>query len=513
MYIFDEFNTITMKKIILIMATIIGLVACRKAEEVVPPGEQGISPEEQVPTVSLKILGSTENSISFSVTVEGAENCSYLVYQGADETVSVEDVLADGVSVKGDGSEIVVDGLKSSTAYNVVAAAGNTAGTVMSDVLQIMTRSLYEDVEADIINIVSTESGYWYNNYNYYVILVADNGDRYALDFFTVADTEKMYLPYGDYRLADNEAPYTLGSEYSGCFPKGNVDENAGSVFTDASVTVGVEGGFYKLTFMFAYDVDGVSRTVTGSYNGPMSGASVPEEDRGDDKFLELLDVGVTSFRFRINAGDNQFWRCSVVEKLVYDMQPASPGSWVINYGFLFSGSREIEWKNGEEFIPGFTMNVAANTEYLIFAVLVDSETGYDMQSGVEVLELRTDPMPAGTGVVEVDIKRVGTYDVTFDCRMDEGVSKYSVVVYREETVEEARQTYMNYGMFNSFEEMMYLLISTGSSPRARTFYQSEEITWGELWAHEPHRVCVMVEDVNGGQSLVLSEVFTTLDY
>ena len=485
-----------------------------------------------VPTVKLVAGKVGATTISFTVEASNASKCTYMLYDG--DVITADTILAEGVVVAGDGAITTVEGLESETVYYVVAAASNNLGAVMSNTLMLKTSAAGDnggdngggdngggdngggtiELPEDALNITKTTGGRWYEPYNYYVTLIAETGERIILDFYTIDETMSSYLPYGSYELdtQNTTAPFTIAGETSGIVLRPEQSTEEGYLFTSGYCNVDVLNGYYSLYFEFTYDVEGTQHSVCGYYNGPMSGTSVPGDDNENRKLLELLDVSSSSFSFRINAPEGQYWRCAVAEKIVYNSSNPNPGAWVLNYGFLFEGPMEIDWRNGEEFIPGYMMNVSPNTDYIILAVLVDSETGYDMQSGVEIIEVKTEPMAAGTGVVDVEITNIGANDVTFYCTMGEGVSKYLVTIYREDQVEDARQNWSDYTSYgiNSFEDMMYLLITTASTPRARTFYESTEVNWGDLWYATPHYICIMVEDANGGASLIL-EPFETL--
>ncbi|MBQ2364367.1 MAG: hypothetical protein II288_02240, partial [Alistipes sp.] len=185
----------------------LGFVACEKK-----------SGDATAPKVSIKSVLSTEDAIVFAVTAEGASECAYLIYDG--DVVSADKIFADGVAIKGDGSSIVVDGLKSDTTYYVVAAAKNSLGVAMSETITIKTKSAgdngdngdnggnddngdnggnddnFELPEIDGVenlNIVKTKDGRWYQPYNYYVTFVCDNDDCIILDFYTLDETMSQY--------------------------------------------------------------------------------------------------------------------------------------------------------------------------------------------------------------------------------------------------------------------------------------------------------------------------------
>ena len=319
-------------------------------------------------TLEVTAVDSTNSSIKFVINTRSAE-CAYMLYDG--DTISASTIFAEGT--KTEGGLITINNLEAETTYYVAIAARSGNREIM-DTLTMKTKEGgnnsgnnddnggqggnddnnddFELPEIDgVENIVieKTKDGRWYEPYNYYVTFVRDNGDRIILDFYTLDETMSTYFPYGQYTFATNYHPFTIHSETSGYIPAGKSADGEGYLFTDGYVTVDVVNGYYAIYMMLTYEEDGVSKTIQGYYNGILSGASVPEgDDNGSDELIEVLEVGSTSFKFRINAEEGQYWRCSVVDKRTYDQYQSNPGAWVVNYGFMLEGPLTFNWENGK---------------------------------------------------------------------------------------------------------------------------------------------------------------------
>ena len=523
------------KNFLTALVAVIGFIGCDKAGDGVKP------------TVTVESVGSTDNMIIFSVKAEGADKCAYMLYDG--DVISADKVLAEGVQTKGDGNSIVVNNLKSGTTYYVIAAAMNGAGVVLSNTVAIATTGQNENPGGgdepenpnnpgggdepenpenpgggnddlpeidgvENLNIVYTKDGRWYEYYNFYVTLVADNGDKLILDFYTLDETMSCYLPYGSYSVGNSINPYTVHNESSWYIPNGVADED-GYLFTDGYVNVDVANGYYTIYFMLTYDADGTLHTVQGYYNDMLSGATVPKgDDEGAKRLIDVLDVTSTSFKFNINAEADQYWRCSIVDKRVYSQVTSNPGAWVINYGFMLQGPLTINWVDGQmfEYVPGYQMSVSPSTTYLVLAALMDYSEGREnsLLSGVEIVEITTPTEAAGTGEVDFEIKEIGVNEVTLSCTFGSDVWCCYVAMLESEMVENARQNYSMY--YNTFEECMLSLIPGLSYSSMRQFIQPvENYVWDALNYDTYYTPCIKVVDQSGGVSLVICDEFKTL--
>lgn len=497
-------------------------------------------PNEQVkmPTIEIVAVSTTDTTISFAVsTTNATEWCAYMLYDG--DIISAETVLNEGTPIPASGV-VEVNGLKSETTYYVVAAARNAAGEVLSNTLTMTTKAQgdnggdddngggndnggndddFELPEIDgVENIVieKTKDGRWYEQYNYYVTFVRDNGDRIILDFYTLDETMSQYLPYGQYTFATNYQPYTIHSESSGYIPAGNNADGEGYLFTDGYVSVDVVGGYYAIYMMLTYNENGTEKTIQGYYNGILSGASVPKgDDEGAKELVEVLEVGTTSFRFRINAEEGQYWRCSVVDKRVYDQTQSNPGAWVVTYGFMLSGTLEFNWEDGKEceYIPGYMMNVSSSTDYLILAALMDYSEGQEnsLLGGVEVVQVHTNAEAAGTGSVDMTIKEIGVNDITLDCIFGDDVWCCYVAMMETSNLQEVKDGKYAMAGYDSFEECMLSLIPGLSHDFMRQFLTSQyDYKWEGLKYGTSYTPCIKVVDMNNGARYIELEPFTT---
>ncbi len=457
-----------------------------------------------------------------------------MLYDG--DVISTEIVLAQGTAIATSGV-VEVKKLAPETTYYVVAVARNSVGEALSNTLTMTTKAQgdnggnddnddnggndddFELPEIDgVENIVieKTKDGRWYEPYNYYVTFVRDNGDRIILDFYTLDETMSQYFPYGQYTFAANYQPYTIHSETSGYVPAGKSADGEGYLFTDGYVTVDVVGGYYAIYMLLTYEEEGVSKSIQGYYNGIMSGASVPKgDDEGAKPLVEVLEVGTTSFKFRVNAEEGQYWRCSVVDKRVYDQTTSNPGAWVVTYGFMLSGTLEFNWENGKEceYVPGYMMKVSSSTDYLILAALMDYSDGQEnsLLGGVEIVQVRTNAEAEGTGSVDMSIKEIGVNDVTFDCLFDQDVWCCYVAMMETENLQEIKDGKYAMAGYESYEACMLSLIPSLSHDFMRQFLESQyDYKWDGLKYSTSYTPCIKVVDMNNGAKYVELEPFTT---
>ena len=499
--------------------------------------------EEVAPTIEIESVVVTEDTFVFSVKANGASQCAYILYDG--DVMTTQQVFSNGVVISNVTAPVAVENLKSGTTYNVVAAAKNSVGAVLSNTLTFTTKGNSSDNGDDnsgdngddnggnngggnnddnfelpeidgVENVVITKTtgGCWYSEYNYYVYFVLENGDRIQLDFYTLSDTMSQYFPYGTYTLGSTYAPYTIHPESSCYLPNGW--EGFGYTFTDAYVTVDVVNGYYAIYMMLTYLENGVEKSIQAYYNGIMSNASVPAgDDTGSDKLIEVLEVGSTSFKFRINAAADQYWRCSVVDKRVYDQYQSNPGAWVVTYGFMLGGTLTFDWVNGEycEYVPGLPMSVTSSTDYLIIAALMDYSEGQEstLLGGVEVVQVRTKAESVGNGTVAVTMKEINVNDVVFDCVFGDNVWSCYAAMLETANVEEVKAgAYVQFG-YNSYEECMLSLVPDLSPEFKRQFMASQyDYKWENLKYGTSYTLCIKVLDNNGGATYQEYGPFTT---
>ena len=488
---------------------------------------------ESAAALDIAAVESTDSSITFIINVK-AEECAYMLYDG--ENINVETILNEGTATK--GGVITINSLQPSTKYYVVAAARSGKSAIMKSLTMETKESnngnggnggtggnggngdngfeLPEIEGVENIVIEKTKDGRWYEPYNYYVTFVRDNGDRIILDFYTLDETMSTYFPYGQYTFATNYHPFTIHSETSGYIPAGKSADGEGYLFTDGYVTVDVVNGYYAIYMMLTYEEDGVSKTIQGYYNGILSGASVPKgDDNGSDELIEVLEVGSTSFKFRINAEEGQYWRCSVVDKRTYDQYQSNPGAWVVNYGFMLEGPLTFNWENGKicEHVPGLQMNVTSSTDYLILAALMDYSEGQEnsLLGGVEIVQIHTEAEAVGTGEVEVNIKEVNVNDIVFDCIFGDDVWCCYVAMMETSNLQEIKDGKYAMAGYSSYEECMLSLIPGLSHDFMRQFLESQyDYKWDYLNYNTSYTMCIKVEDMNKGVRLIEVGPFTT---
>ena len=486
----------------------------------------GCNNSDKNATATLEILpvDTTASSITFVINVE-ADECAYMLYDG--ENISVDTVLSEGTAT--DGGVITIKDLQPKTKYYVVAAARSGKSIVMKPLMMETKEGsnnngdnnddnfeLPEIEGVENIVIEKTKDGHWYEDYNYYVTFVRDNGDRIILDFYTLDETMSSYFPYGQYTFATNYHPYTIFTDTSGYIPVGKSTDGEGYNFTDGYVTVDIANGQYAIYMLLTYLEDGSSKTIQAYYNGPLSGASVPKgDDNGSEELIEVLKVGSTSFQFRINAEEGQYWRCSVVDKRVYDMTSSNPGAWVVTYGFMLDGTRTFNWENGKEceHVPGLIMEAMSSTDYIILAALMDTSEGQEnsLLGGVEIVQVRTEEPAAGTGSVDINIKEIDRNNVTFDCIFGENVWCCYVAILPTQRIEEIKSgEYAQVG-FSSYEECMIAFIPALSHNSKHQFMATTyDYKWENLNYNTSYTMCVLVEDMNKGVTFFEVEPFTT---
>lgn len=492
------------------------------------------SVDNVAPSVNITLIEVGSDSATISIQTKNADEYAYMLYDG--DVISVDEVFEKGGIVTGGDVGFKINNLEPETTYYVIAGARNSVGGALSEPVKFTTNKGSDnggggnnddnnddnntelpDIDGvENITIVKTQNGRWYEPYNYYVTFVRDNGDRIVLDFYTLDETMSSYLPYGQYSLGNSYDPYTIHTETSRYVPQGVSDEN-GYLFTEGYVSVDVVDGYYSIYMMLTYDENGTSKSIQALYKGLMSGASVPEGDnQGAKKLIEVLEVGSTSFQFRINAEEGQYWRCSVVDKRVYDQTASNPGAWVVTYGFMLEGTLTFDWRNGEmcEYVPGYMMNVSASTDYLIIAALMDYSEGQEnnLLGGVEIVQVHTEAEAVGQGSVEVDIKQINTNDIVFDCTLGDDVWCCYVAMMETANLQEIKDGKYALAGYDSYEECMLSLIPGLSHDSMRQFLESQvDYKWDYLKYKTSYTMCIKVVDMNNGVSFIELEPFTTL--
>lgn len=473
--------------------------------------------------------GISSTTISFGYSVSGAVEAAYMI---TDDAITAEEVLSKGTALDIKKDEAVVSGLTPDTTYTIVAAAKSASGSVALSNMIVMTTKEKEtdtpttpggndDFEmpeipgARIVTVKSTNGG-WYESYNYFVRLELTTGEFLDLDFYTLDETMTSALPYGKYTLKDSIDPYVLNIETSGYYPDAAAVEGKNMTpFTEGFVTVDVANGYYSLYIQLTYTYNGTEQIIQAYYNGLLSGATVPDGDSTGKKLIEVLEVGSSSFKFRINAEEGQYWRCSVVDKRTYDQFESNPGAWVLQYGFMLEGTLTFNWENGKdcEYVPGYPMSVTSATDYLIIAVLMDYKEGqeYVMLGGVEMEQIRTKPDAISSAEAEVEITNVGVTTVTLSCNFGSDVFCCWVAMMETANLEDARMNYAQFG-YKTFDECLLSLIPGLSPEFKRQFIEpTTNYVWENLKYDTSYTPCVMVVDKNDAKKLIILDAIKTL--
>lgn len=476
-----------------------------------------------LPTVKIVAGEATSTTVSFRVTATNAAECAYILYE--EGSLTAELVLSEGVKIAGNGTLTTVEGLTPDTSYIVVAAARNSRGTALAPVVPITTLKgdatpevpdYPQDPDARQLEIDKTTDGYWYADTNYYVTLVATTGEQIILDFYTLNETLSSYLPYGTYFVNDTQREYTICSESSLIILEPEHSADDGYFFTDGSVNVSVMNGYYAIYFHLTYEVDGTANIIEGFFNGLMSGAAVPEGDNeGAKRLIEVHEVGSSSFTFTIHAEEGEYWRCSVVDRRVYDQYQSNPGAWVVAYGFMLDGTRTFNWEDGKEceHVPGYMMDVTPSTDYLILAALMDYSEGQEnnLRGGVEVVQIHTEAEAAGTGTVEINIKEINSNDIVFDCTFGDDVWCCYVAIIESDSLQEIKDGKYAMAGYDSYEECMLSLITGLSHDSMRQFIEPQtDYRWDYLKYNTSYTMCIKVVDMDNGVSFIELEPFTT---
>ena len=492
------------------------------------------TPNEGVAQIELTAVEATSSSISFVINAKGDE-CAYMLYDG--ESISAQQIINEGT--KTNGGLVKISDLEANTKYYIAAAAASGSNVVYDTLMMQTTEKgndggdnggdnggndggnddnfeLPEIEGVENIVIEKTTNGRWYADYNYYVTFVRDNGDRIILDFYTLDETMRAYFPYGNYTFATDYAPFTIHSESSGYVPAGKDADGEGCLFTDGYVSVDVVDGQYAIYMLLTYNDNGTEKSIQAYYHGLLSGASIPGGDNtGSDKLIEVLEVGSSSFSFRINAEEGQYWRCSVVDKRVYDQTASNPGAWVVTYGFMLSGTLTFNWEHGKEceYIPGYIMEALPSTDYIIMAALMDYSEGQEnsLLGGVEFVQIRTEAPKAGTGTADITIKEINANDFTFDCVLGDDVWCCYIAVLESATINDIENGGYVMGGYNSFEECMLSLVPGLSYDFMRQIMSTTyDYKWQNVKYGTEYKMYAVVEDMNKGRTFSHIATFTT---
>ena len=121
------------------------LTSCQESEPDNQPGGETPNPEVQLPNVTLSPVGSTDESLTFTISPEYATSVRYAVYQEGETLPTVEELLTAGGEFSGNPADATaedtytVSSLSIGTDYVVVAAASNPDGYSQMATLEMTT--------------------------------------------------------------------------------------------------------------------------------------------------------------------------------------------------------------------------------------------------------------------------------------------------------------------------------------------------------------------------------------
>lgn len=154
-----------MKKLALLCMAALGLslVGCENSN----PDE---GKQEAQPTIALEKGIEDVNSVSFTLTTTDATEARYMVLADADETPSLDAIMAEGVAVELDAegkAEVKAEGLEAETSYKVVAAAKNVKKLAGSNTLYVTTKAQAElQLEVEIVQVTHESMNFRVNSAN-----------------------------------------------------------------------------------------------------------------------------------------------------------------------------------------------------------------------------------------------------------------------------------------------------------------------------------------------------------
>ncbi len=154
-----------MKKLALLCMAALGLslVGCENSN----PDE---GKQEAQPTIALEKGIEDVNSVSFTLTTTDATEARYMVLADADETPSLDVIMAEGVDVELDAegkAEVMAEGLEAETSYKVVAAAKNVKKLAGSNTLYVTTKAQAElQLEVEIVQVTHETMNFRVNSAN-----------------------------------------------------------------------------------------------------------------------------------------------------------------------------------------------------------------------------------------------------------------------------------------------------------------------------------------------------------
>lgn len=231
-------------------------------------------------TVALREGDVTERSLSFYVASTEADVLKWVCIEDGSRDVTAAQVLANGTEAEANTeSEVVVEGLKSNTAYAIYAAATcNIEGfePVLAEKL-VMTTAEPEPVGYHMSDTTKAIAEKTISTLDNYFVIFTDEANGYTLrcDFYTAAGS--THLPSGTYTLGDTAEGalnknfttfmFTPSDSEMTEFESGSVTVNATPNEETREVEYAIEGLLYFANGDF----------VTLNFRGQIGGIMLPK--------------------------------------------------------------------------------------------------------------------------------------------------------------------------------------------------------------------------------------------
>lgn len=456
----------------------------------------------EAPTIEIEPVFATNSKITFTITTTNAEKCAYVLFNGS--APDAQSIISSGIEVTTNTSApVTIENLQSNTTYTVIAAAFGNEQYVTSEILSMQTE---EDtpIDEDAIVFEETIDGRWYSGNNYYVGLRGIGGQVLYLDIYssTSATQNGTILPLGNYYL-DESGNGSLG--YNDCT---FLDSGSSTTvkFKSANLNVSTSGTKYR--FDIEWVVEGTEERFTGYYVGKLPNVKDPEGGSGTEtELIRINNITSNAINFTITSDADRDWRCVVIEKVTYDMYPATPEDFLNTFGFYGNGPTTYNWENGSEPIVGMPVTITPGMDYIIMAGYY-SYASNSIVGDVSSIIVRTKDAEDSKESITVEILNIESTKIQYKCTPSSGVFKYRTCVITKELVNQAEAEYSTYG-YSSFEAFMQYLIESSAS-QSELHYEEATTTWSGLYSHTDYCICNLLYDTNNATKIEITD-FTTL--
>lgn len=231
----------------------------------------------------------TSHSLSFNITPQYAEKCTWVCIKKSDPVPSNDEILSKGIPV--DISQTTIQtaiALDAKTEYVIIAASSHKGRTTLSDPLEMSTLEKTTPPESDknIKLRVMVDAAYRTDNKmgagNYVLTLASDEpgSDGYPakkgdivlqLDLSNIADKDPINatLPTGEYLPGTNNSAFTWDPTKSIIYSRTGAGDQgtAATLMADGTVTVEREGDIYDIKIEV---VNLAGEKLSAYYTGPI---------------------------------------------------------------------------------------------------------------------------------------------------------------------------------------------------------------------------------------------------